>query len=181
MKKKLFSVVMTLALAFSFTSGAFASTAYQAETAKLLGASKLSDDGAFVIGWDNPGDGMEFTVKAPSANKYKVEVGYATPMEGSSFLVSVNGGADTEVAITKTSDWAVTTTLITELDLKEGDNTVKITKGKEYVQLDYIKVYGEGEAVPNPATGDNGIMLYAVLAVLAGSVIVLTNRKRMFN
>jgi hypothetical protein len=181
MKKKLFSVLMALGLVFSFTTGASAATAYQAESAKLIGASKLSDDGGFVIGWDNPGDGMEFSVKVPSADKYKVEVGYATPMEGSSFLVSVNGGTDTEVAITKTSDWAVTATLFTELDLKEGDNTVKITKGKEYVQLDYIKVYEAGEAIPNPATGDNGIMLYVVLAVLAGSVIVLNNRKRIFN
>ncbi|OIJ14893.1 hypothetical protein BKP35_05525 [Anaerobacillus arseniciselenatis] len=200
MKKKLLSVLLCMLLVVSFASVGFAdSTTYEAEDANLVGATwaNENEDGVgFVGGYDNPSsDWVEFTVTVSETGTYEVELSYATPMDNASVAVHVNGGSATVVPTPSTGDWADGgfQTITFDLDLEEGENSVVFKQNTEYVQLDYIKVFGNGEtavdeeaseenegAAVNPETGDAGVAIYYVIAALAlvgFGTLVITKKK----
>ncbi|GGM38688.1 hypothetical protein GCM10011351_26040 [Paraliobacillus quinghaiensis] len=184
--KKLVASLFSVALVLSFVGVAFADTTYQAENANLIGAAKAeavdtASGGEYVLGFDDPAsDAIEFTVNVSEAGTYEVEFGYATAMDNAS--MSVNG---TVVTTPSTGGWAENGfgVITASLDLEEGDNTVTIKQSTDYVQIDYIKVLGDGTGAENPDTGDAGTMLYVALAAmtLAGGAFLVVSRKRRIN
>jgi hypothetical protein len=172
----------------------FKPTKLEAEDATLVGAAKveLSDSasgGKYVNGYDNPDtDWVEFVVDVPEAGKYNLELAYATPMEAANVVVYINGSKNV-ITTPPTADWGIFGVTTTSVELQEGENTLKFVKGEGYVQLDYIKLLAFDESAigtkypaKNPKTGDAGILLYGLLAVLAmgGLVLTSTNRRRSF-
>lgn len=201
MNKKFLSVLLSMLLVMSFASASFASsTTYQAEDANLVGASWSKSNGNgtdFVGGFDNPdSDWVEFTVSVAEAGTYEVELSYATAMDNASVAIHVNDGSANVVATPSTGDWAEGgfQTLTFDLGLEEGENSVVFKRNTDYVQLDYIKVFGSGddvaagdeaseEVAENPETGDTGIVIYLAIAALAlvGFGTLVITRKKAIN
>ncbi|OIJ14895.1 hypothetical protein BKP35_05535 [Anaerobacillus arseniciselenatis] len=130
---------------------------------------------------------MEFqNVYAPADGTYALKISYATPMDNASVALLING-EETVLTTPPTADWAIFNTKLIAVDLQEGDNSLLFTAQEGFVQIDYIEVLGEvgeeglDEFVENPKTYDNGILLYALLALmfLGGFAATFLVRKRM--
>ena len=106
---------------------------------------------------------VEFTVTVPSDGLYGVDVRYSNGTGSpSTHLVSVNGAAAEPVALPSNGwdNWLFTGL---DLDLRAGENTVRLSKGQGFAELDLIRVDARAQddgAVARPAAGvlssDNG-------------------------
>lgn len=106
---------------------------------------------------------VEFTVDVPADGLYGVDVRYSNGIGSTStHLVSVNGGASQPVDLPSNGwdNWLFTGL---DLDLRAGENTIRLSKGSGYAELDLIRVDArpvEDGAAAKPAKGvlssDNG-------------------------
>lgn len=201
MKKKIISSITAMFLMLSFTTVVLADTVYEAEDANLIGASnteesELASGGKFVLGFDDPAnDAIEFTVNVEEEGSYDVEVAYATLTDGATGIFTVNGN-DIEIDFPSTGGWGEDgfEIVTSSFDLKAGENTVKVVRGNEYIQLDYIKVLDDNndgastdaktnDEVENPKTGDTGVAPFIALAsvALVGGGALIVSKKRSLN
>ena len=100
--------------------------------------SDLASGGRFVAGIDFEDsyvDFGEFTLD--EAGSYRMAIGYANGMgQSSTFKLTLNG-VESSVIMPATSGWGQFDVVYLELDLP-ATNTVRITKGELFAQLDYI-------------------------------------------
>lgn len=200
MKKTFLSVLLIVMFVFSVTSVAFADEIYEAENAKL-GNSEVwvgdsdSASGKKYVGGIDPSDGnarnLEFEVNAPADGTYKVELSYANGGGDAKLVLFVNGVEFGQDIATPASagGWGAFGSDFAkfEVNLQKGVNTLKFANKDQYTQIDYIKVLSNAaaqdsqstsEVADNPKTGDTGITLYVVMAILAGlTLFVVTIRK----
>jgi hypothetical protein len=82
---------------------------------------------------------VTFTVNAAAAGNHQLTIGYE--VDGTrDFLVSVNGGAGTDVPATGTS-WSTPATVVVTVPLNAGSNTIKFYNPTANApDLDYITV-----------------------------------------
>jgi GH43 family beta-xylosidase len=85
---------------------------------------------------------VEFqNVTVPSAGTYQLRVRYANGTNGtSSHFASINGGANTTFSYAQTG-WDKWTTATFSVGLNAGANTVRLTKGTGYAELDSIEIF----------------------------------------
>jgi arabinan endo-1,5-alpha-L-arabinosidase len=118
---------------------------YEAERGTLnncrvrTGAAGASD-GAVAAYIDFPDSWVQNTVYAPRTGSYTLYVGYAngTGSTGSHGVV-VNGNSQGSVSypVTGWDQWHQTSTSI---NLVEGWNTIRLTKGASYTEVDYLEI-----------------------------------------
>ncbi|MGE6574591.1 CBM35 domain-containing protein [Paenibacillus xylanexedens] len=125
----------------------------EAEEAKINNAkvrgSSFASNRLFVGNIDHPDSSVTFSVYAPEAGSYNMEIGYGNGTAGdSSQNVSINNQAPTVVTYPKTGGWISdlpntgTRKIVTvPVTLQQGDNTIVISKGNTgYAELDYIEI-----------------------------------------
>lgn len=202
MKKKIFAAVLSFVLVFSFALAVYADDIYEAENAKLSNSEVWIGDsdsasGKKYVGGIDPSEGyarnVEFTVNAPEDGVYKVQIAYANGGGDAKLAVFVNGVEGPEILTPATAGgWAVfgSDFVDFEVTLKKGANTLKFANKDQYTQIDYIKVSAVNtaadttdakDAAANPKTGDNGITLYVVLALLSGLAFTAFARRKATN
>lgn len=125
----------------------------EAEDAKVQGArivnSSFASNDRFVGNIDNNDSSVTFSVYAPAAGTYKMDVGYANGTNATStHTLTINGQAQDAVSYPTTGGWTAnvpnfgTRQIVTvSVNLKQGDNTIVLGKGNGYAELDYIEVY----------------------------------------
>lgn len=144
-------------------------TTYEAEDAevhraRIVDVSVPGASGHRKVGYIDFDDSwVEFDVEAPKDGLYGVDVRYSNGVGSTStHLVSVNGGpaAPVELPSNGWDNWLFTGL---DLDLRAGENTIRLTKGQGYAELDLIRVDArpiEDGSVAAPAKGvlssDNG-------------------------
>jgi lysophospholipase L1-like esterase len=130
---------------------------YEAENAvvnHLAEAVHLNVGNAYSVGISNSGyiGGMdhsdswaEFTdVYAPAAGEYNLHIAYANGGSGTNgyatHLLTVNGRSMPAVKYARTSGWGRFGQVAVVVPLNAGNNTIRLTKGDNYAQLDYIYI-----------------------------------------
>lgn len=146
-----FSIMSIPQLAFASES---TSTKYEAENATLNKATvkPLSGTGDYAVGASGSGfvgnidyddSTITFTVSVNKAGSYEFFLKYATGSDGSTLIVENHEGKTFTVNCSTKKGWGAfnTTPIIsTTIDLKEGEQTIVIKKGAQYVELDYIAI-----------------------------------------
>lgn len=211
MKKKLMIILVLVVGMFLTTSNVFAATVYEAEDGNLGGDARTEDHedasgGYFVLGLDTTDDYVEIDVSVPEAGTYPIEIGYSNGADEGKLTLKVNGeevagGVTFPSTVDENGDpqWGIFDTITVDVDLEEGTNTLHFTWLENWVQLDYLKVFDEGEEasdagedtandenaeeVENPQTSDKGMASYIMLGSLSliGLGAIFFNRKRTFN
>lgn len=128
-------------------------TKFEAEKARLTHASvhngadaaALASNNGYVGGIDFADSAVEFDVSAPSAGFYMMTVRYAngTGAGNATHNLTVNGEAQGDVSYTyPTAGWSNVEmrTVTKRVILKAGNNTVRLSKGAGYAEVDYIEV-----------------------------------------
>ena len=129
-------------------------TRYEAESASISGGTLYSNgsasNGKYVGTLNNTGAYVQYTVNAATAGSYTLEIGYANGgTAASTNSLSVNGGTAATVTYPVTGGWLSTGNLgqvQATVNLNAGSNTIKLTKGTNYAEMDYIQL----TAVPSP-------------------------------
>lgn len=112
----------------------------EAESGQLIGTqvetSRRGFSGSgYVGGFDQDADTIRFTVTAPKAGLYQVEIRYHADSEKGYGLV-LNGASFS--GMFKASGAGFTTSSPQKLELKQGANTLSIEKGWGYYELDAL-------------------------------------------
>ncbi|WP_322904365.1 CBM35 domain-containing protein [Paenibacillus sp. SGZ-1009] len=125
----------------------------EAEDSQINGArvvnGSYASNGQFVGNIDNSDSSVTFTVNAPAAGTYKMDIGYANGTDSTStHTLTINGQSQDAVSYPKTGGWTAavpnfgTRQIVTvSVNLKQGENTIVLGKGNGYAELDYIEVY----------------------------------------
>ena len=119
---------------------------YEAELAVRNDASLVthvqSSNGSKVGNINNAGSYVEFTVRAPAAGSYTLNVRYDNGTGGAStHSVSVNGGTGSSISYPATVDWGRFLWAQKSVTLNAGSNTIRFTKGTSFAELDVLQVY----------------------------------------
>lgn len=119
---------------------------YEAELAArndaALVAHVQASNGSKVGNINNAGSYVEFTVRAPAAGSYTLNVRYANGMgTAASHSVSVNGGSASAINYPATVDWGRYLWAQKTVTLNAGTNTIRFTKGTSFAELDVLHVY----------------------------------------
>lgn len=126
---------------------------YEAENAVISSANVFNNINAsnrkYVGTIDNEDSSVQFTVNAPVAGNYNLNIGYAngTTAPSTQELI-VNNQARTTLQYPTTDGWLSqgnSHTIQTQISLKAGTNILKFNKGKVgYAELDYIQLQPVG-------------------------------------
>ena len=146
------------AASVSAAAAAEGSVRYEAEEAEIVRAERKgkdmpADDGAysgegFVGSIDYDDSAVIFRVGAEKDGEYELFVAYATDVKNSTLKVYNDSGLYATVKCSLVKGWGnfdLTPPAETRISLKKGTNTVKIAKGLNYAELDYIgrgRTYG---------------------------------------
>ncbi|WP_235928989.1 RICIN domain-containing protein [Marisediminicola senii] len=119
---------------------------YEAEKAALANVSLVqqgdASNGSKVGNINFANSTVTFTVKAPTAGSYTVNVRYANGTGAtSSHAVSVNGGTSTSVSYPRTADWGRFLWAQTTVNLNAGNNTIRFGYQGTFAEIDQIQVY----------------------------------------
>lgn len=119
---------------------------YEAESASLTDTSTITQPdaaGGKKIGYiNNPTSKVQFTVQAPSAGTYKMNVRYDNGTGSTStHNVSVNGGTASAISYAPTVNWGRFGWAQQTVTLNAGSNTITFTKGTGFAELDQIQLY----------------------------------------
>lgn len=163
MKKQRFIVSVFCALCLllaPFTAASVSAAAaaegavrYEAEEAEIVRAERKGKDmpadygtysgEGFVGSIDYDDSAVIFRVGAENDGEYELFVAYATEVKNSTLKVYNDSGLYATVKCSLVKGWGnfdLTPPAETRISLKKGTNTVKIAKGLNYAELDYIAV-----------------------------------------
>lgn len=138
-------------------------TKYEAEntviTNAVIKADPQASEGKSVGDINKASSSVEFqNVKVDKSGVYKINVAYASNLGDKAWYdLSVNGEAPITLDLTNTGGWSNFSTASVNVELIEGNNTLKFSKGALFGVIDYITVEpGTGAAAYN-----EGIVNYA--------------------
>ena len=119
---------------------------YEAERATVTDASVVAHSdaigGSKVGNINNVGSAVKFTVQAPAAGNYTVNVRYDNGTGGtSSHQVTVNNASATTLTYPATVNWGRFGWAQFSTTLAAGSNTITFKKGTSYAELDQIQLY----------------------------------------
>jgi hypothetical protein len=119
---------------------------YEAESATRTDTSLVTQPdaqgGTKVGNINNPTSLVRFTVQAPTAGTYTINVRYDNGTGAvSSHNVSVNGGATSALSYPPTANWGRFGWVQKTVTLNAGSNTIAFTKGTGFAELDQIQLY----------------------------------------
>ena len=134
-------------------------TTYEAETAQISSAEILTSNSAsgsqFVGNLDTPESALTFNVNVAETAEYCMEIRYSNGGDHvSSHDLYINNVKFASVYYPKTASWGEFDDdyVRVPVELKGGNNTVKLQADVNYTQIDYIRFYKIGEAsIESPA------------------------------
>lgn len=142
---------------------------FEAEQATITDAQIFTGSYASDFGYvgyiNNAGSSLLFKPVVPAAGKYTLEIGYANGTEVTSSHTLTINGTDSVVQYVPTGGWVNAyankgnrKTVTVEVNLIEGENSLKLTKKDGFAELDYIKLTAVAEPVDNGGNnnGNNG-------------------------
>ncbi|WP_329042172.1 hypothetical protein OHT61_28595 [Streptomyces sp. NBC_00178] len=115
-------------------------------TVSHLGSdTALASGRGYVGGIDRPTSAVEFSVDAPRAGAYLLDVGYANSLAGAAdHVVTVDGTEAGRIDYPTTGAWlgtaeqdAVAKVATVRVTLREGTNHVRLSRGQGYAELDW--------------------------------------------
>ena len=116
----------------------------------------------FNIGWTDPGEWLNYTVKADYTGKYRIEMSYAVSGSGT-VTVKVNGNTALDnIALANTGAWNSYKLIeLGEIELQKGTNVIQICVVKgfnyAYLALEYLDDTGIDKIQVGSAVTFNGI------------------------
>lgn len=127
---------------------------YEAEDAVVNQAEKkyLNGIGSYAVGASGTGfvgnidfdtSSITFTVSVEKEGEYEFFLKYATDMDGASLIVENYDAQSFTVNCSSKKGWGSfnsTTIASTSIELKEGEQTITVKKGNQYVEVDYISI-----------------------------------------
>ncbi|MGW2477349.1 CBM35 domain-containing protein [Streptomyces sp. NPDC001665] len=128
---------------------------YEAELATVSGAGirhfQWNEFPDYVGGIDGATSSVDFSVDAPRAGSYLVDVGYANGLAGTAgHTVTVDGAPAGTISYPATGGWlsgprqdADEGIATVRLTLREGVNHIRLTKGEGYAELDWLALRTE--------------------------------------
>lgn len=123
-----------------------ATNRYEAEDSAVNNSNLFSvsnaSSGKYVGQIDYSDSYVDFYVKVPTTKTYAMTIRYANGTGANSTQeLAYNGGAFSTVTYPKTSGWAQFADLKVNVNLKAGDNIIRLAKGSTgYAELDYIEL-----------------------------------------
>ncbi len=126
-------------------------TGSQYRTSEDVDIEACSDaGGGYNIGWLRVGEWLEYTVDAPGAGEYAIDVRVASSSAGGTFHISFNGIDKTgDVTVPVTGGWQNWTTVSTTAILTAGQQVMRFIPTAEGFNLNYIDI----DAPTHLATG----------------------------
>lgn len=105
---------------------------YEAEHANLTNVSTNTDHtgylgDAFVDGFAETGDSVEFIVYADQAGAATLDIRYSAGTEAGQRTLTVNGSSTTNVILPKTANWDTWDTASVLVSLSQGRNTIRLS------------------------------------------------------
>jgi len=121
------------------------------------------DDGKIVVGYNQVGDWLEYTVKVAATGEYTMTASVASANETSSFKLSVDGKDITEeIAVPKgephadgSANYDDYKTVSAKVNLTEGEHTLRFIVTGDWMDIDYIAFAAAGstsDVTTDPAT-----------------------------
>jgi alpha-glucosidase (family GH31 glycosyl hydrolase) len=137
----------------------------EAEALALSGPGVASDHSGytgsgFAAGFQNTGDKLGFTVSAPSAGAYQLDLRYANAVGGDggntarTLSVVVDGGSAQTISLPVTGSWDTWAVATAPLTLSAGAHQVTVVRNASdsgNVNIDSLAVVHPGDAYPQPA------------------------------
>ncbi len=121
-------------------------TRYESEegthNATLYTEGEFSGTG-YVGDLNNANQYVEYTVTVTEAGEYSIGIAYATGMQGATLKVHNSEGFYNEVSCSTVKNWGIFSKeaiVLSTISLKAGENTVRVYKGAEYAQVDFIEI-----------------------------------------
>ncbi|PWV98539.1 carbohydrate binding protein with CBM6 domain [Paenibacillus cellulosilyticus] len=138
---------------------------FEAEQATITDAQvftgSYASDFRYVGYINNSDSSLLFQPIVPTAGQYTLEIGYANGTETTSSHTLTINGTDSVVQYAPTGGWVNAyankgnrKTVTLDVNLIEGENSIKLTKMDGYAELDYIKLTAAAAPVDNG--GNNG-------------------------
>ncbi|MFG6446453.1 RICIN domain-containing protein [Microbacterium sp. P07] len=127
-------------------------TAYEAENAANVNTAVVAhgdaSNGSKIGNINFANSTVTFTVEAPQAGNYTVNVRYADGTGAtSSHAVSVNGGSATSVSYPATANWGRYLWAQTTASLNAGSNTIRFAYQGTFAEIDQIQVSQTGTSL----------------------------------
>ncbi len=153
-----FGMLLSVCSLMPISKVAFAAEAtarkYEAEDAVVNQAEKkyLNGIGSYAVGASGTGfvgnidydaSSITFTVSVEKEGEYEFFLKYATDMDGATLVVENYNAQSFSVNCSSKKGWgAFNTTAIasTSIELKEGEQTITVKKGSQFVEVDYISI-----------------------------------------
>ncbi len=106
--------------------------------------------------WFGEQDGSaHFTLNLPSSGQYELSFGYYLPFGSKHALVSLNGGAASDVTIPD-GQGNINEYSLGKQQLEAGANVVSFSKGWGYYGIEYVKAVPVTNSAPNLIEAENG-------------------------
>ncbi len=113
----------------------------------------------FDVGWVKSSEWLEYTVQVDKSGLYVATFRTATPWDGRTILVSVDGMATGVVTVPKTGSFAKYTTVTSTLPLKAGTHHLRLRFVSDGQNLDYLDIAPVKEAnfAASPTSGPRSL------------------------
>ena len=95
------------------------------EMSGILTQETADIGGGINVGWIDPNDWLEYTVTAPSAGSYTLNLRTASPNAGANTNIEINGSNVGSIQIPLTGDWQNWETIRTTINLEAGTQTLR--------------------------------------------------------
>ncbi|MCQ2104793.1 MAG: carbohydrate-binding protein [Fibrobacter sp.] len=137
--------------AFSHSNPENEAPDYRSDNAGIVkGAS------GYAVGYTTAGDYFEYTLDVKSAGKYKVAVNGATGNASAGTVTVAVGSSSTDVTVKNLGDWdTYSESEGDEIQLAAGKQTLRLTINNDNLNVDWIKLTGDGTANPVVTPGEN--------------------------
>ena len=96
-----------------------------------------------IVGYNNTGDWLEYTVEIAEAGDYTMTASVATESEGASFSLSIDGKSVAEVPVTGSS-WDTYGDVTADVTLPAGKHILRMDVKAEYFDVDYFDFAKKG-------------------------------------
>lgn len=108
------------------------------------------DEGAgYNVGWVATGEWLLYTVTVEEAGSYELRARVASTASGRSFRVCFDGGSECRIDVPNTGGWQTWTTVtVPDVELKAGEQTMKISFDSDEVNVNFIEVQPATAAAP---------------------------------
>ena len=97
-----------------------------------------------IVGYNNTGDWLEYTVDIAEAGDYTMTASVATESEAASFTLSIDGKSVAEVPVTGSS-WDTYADVTADVTLPAGKHILRMDATAEYFDIDYFNFTKKGE------------------------------------